>query len=219
MWDRTSEKSNEWTPMDRLDEALATEQHELDTVLLRLAELRVANEELGELARTDALTSVPNRAAFDDHLARTITAAVRRGEGSVGLLMFDIDRFKSFNDTYGHQLGDEVLRQVALTMRDTARGNELFARYGGEEFALVIANCKIEEVMIAGDRFRAAVEDLVIPSEAGDLRVTISGGASHLSLIGDRDAGERLIKAADEAMYQAKEAGRNRICGAPESSG
>ena len=128
-------------------------------------------------------------------------------------MTFDIDRFKFFNDTYGHQLGDGVLRQVELTMSDTARGNELFARYGGEEFALVIANYKIEEVMIAGDRFRAAVEDLVIPSEAGDQRVTVSGVASHLSLIGDRDAGERLIKAADEAMYQAKAAGRNRICG------
>jgi diguanylate cyclase (GGDEF)-like protein len=176
-------------------------------------ELRVANAELGIQASTDRLTGVPNRAAFDDHLARTITNAVRRGEGSVGLLLFDIDHFKRFNDTYGHQLGDEVLKAVAWKMREVARANELFARYGGEEFALVVSDCVPGDLEIAGERLRRAVEALSVASNAGDLKVTVSGGASHLSLIGDRDAGERLTKAADEALYQAKAEGRNRICG------
>ncbi len=176
-------------------------------------ELRVANAELGIQASTDRLTGVPNRAAFDDHLARTITNAVRKGEGTVGLLLFDIDHFKRFNDTYGHQLGDEVLKAVAWKMREVARANELFARYGGEEFALVVSDCAPGDLEIAGERLRRAVEALSVPSTAGDLKVTVSGGASHLSLIGDRDAGERLTKAADEALYQAKAEGRNRICG------
>lgn len=185
----------------------------LQTAEQTAEDLREANVELDQMAHTDRLTGVPNRAAFDDHLARVVSSAVRKGEGAVGVLLLDIDHFKSFNDTYGHQLGDEVLRRAAQAMKGVTRGNELFARYGGEEFALVVTECKPSDLIIAGNRLREAVERMRVPSEAGPLAVTISGGAAHIDSVSDQDAGERLTKLADEALYAAKANGRNQVCG------
>ena len=177
----------------------------------RAEELRQSNEELEGLAFEDRLTGVPNRAAFDDHLNRVISGARRNDNGTVGLLLFDIDHFKSFNDTYGHQLGDDVLREVATVMHRVTRTEELFARYGGEEFALVAVNCDGSDMVATGERLRKAVEALRVPSSAGDLAVTVSGGAAVLETVHAHDAAERLIKAADDALYRAKEGGRNQI--------
>ncbi len=184
----------------------------LESAELQTEELRASNEQLEGLAFEDRLTRVANRAAFDDHLARAVARAVRRGHGSIGLLLLDIDHFKAFNDAYGHQLGDEVLRRVARAMKAVSRADELFARYGGEEFALVAVDCVPSDLEITGERLRRAVAEVRIPSSTGDLSVTVSGGAAVLDTVGDRDAGARLIKLADEALYDAKAAGRNRIC-------
>ncbi len=183
----------------------------LESAELQAEALRASNEQLEGLAFEDRLTRVANRAAFDDHLGRLVARAVRRGEGSIGVLLFDIDHFKSFNDTYGHQLGDEVLRRVAQAMQAVTRTEELFARYGGEEFALVAVDCVPADLEVTGERLRQAVEALRVPSSTGELSVTVSAGAAVLDHIGDRDAGVRLVKLADEALYDAKASGRNRV--------
>lgn len=183
----------------------------LETVEQQAEQLRASNAELEDKAFVDRLTSVANRAAFDDHLSRAIAGMVRREQGTVGLLMFDIDHFKAFNDTYGHQLGDEVLRRVAGAMDGSSRSDELFARYGGEEFALVAVDCTAADLFITGERLRKAVEAVRVPSEAGTLAVTVSAGAAILDKPFDRGASERLIKLADEALYEAKENGRNQV--------
>jgi diguanylate cyclase (GGDEF)-like protein len=186
---------------------------DLQQVARAAEQLRTANEELGEIARTDGLTGIPNRYAFDDHLERTIAKLMRQGQGSLGLLMFDIDEFKAFNDAHGHVMGDEVLRQVAGRMRDVARVNELFARYGGEEFVLVVTDCSPEQVHTAGDRLRKAVEHLGIVTDVGELSVTVSAGAAYLSKVESPADGRRLIEEADAALYRAKAQGRNCVCG------
>lgn len=182
----------------------------LHVVELEAQELRSSNEQLEGMAYEDRLTAVPNRAAFDDYLSRMIAGATREGGGNVGMLLFDIDHFKKFNDTYGHQIGDDVLHAVAQAASSVVRANELFARYGGEEFALIATNCAVSDMVVTGERVRQVVESLRVPSPQGDLAVTISGGAAVID-VHDRDAGERLIKLADEALYRAKELGRNQI--------
>lgn len=183
----------------------------LEVAETKAEELRVSNEELEELAFEDRLTGVSNRAAFDDHLERVVADAVRNGGETVGVMLFDIDHFKNFNDTYGHQIGDDVLRAVARSMNGVTRGGELFARYGGEEFVLVSHNCSAAGLFVTGERLREAVENTRVPTaEHGELSVTVSGGAC-VAEAHDRDAGTRLTKLADDALYHSKQAGRNRI--------
>ncbi len=206
------------SPQQMLDEArsklvavsLETVQS-LHTAEQQADRLRVSNEKLEGQVFEDRLTGVPNRAAFDDHLARVIAGAARRDDGAVGMLIFDIDRFKAFNDTYGHQTGDDVLREVAQGIQAATRSDELFARYGGEEFALVAVDCTGPDLFITGERLRAVVEGLRVQTASGELSVTISGGAAVINPSRDHGEGEGLIKLADEALYQAKEAGRNQI--------
>ncbi len=120
-----------------------------------LATMTAENTELESKVFTDRLTGIANRAMFDDHLEREIAGAARHGNSVVGVVVIDIDHFKKFNDTYGHQTGDVVLREVAQAMSKVVRQNELLARYGGEEFALVIRNCTREAAERAGERLRA----------------------------------------------------------------
>ncbi len=195
----------------RLVEVSLDMAHNLQTVEQAAEDLRASNQQLEGMAFEDRLTGVPNRAAFDDHLARCIAGAVRRDAGSVGMILFDIDHFKRFNDTYGHQIGDDVLKAVAHAASRVTRADELFARYGGEEFALVVVDCSMNDLAVTGERIRATVEATEVPSTHGPLKVTISGGAALLTQVHDRDAGERLIKLADDALYGAKDAGRNQL--------
>jgi len=206
------------SPQQLLDEArnklvsvsLETVQS-LQTAEVQAEKLRASNEWLEGQAFEDRLTGIPNRAAFDDHLARVVAGALRSEDGSVGMLIFDIDRFKAFNDTYGHQAGDDVLREVAQSIQAATRSDELFARYGGEEFALIAVDCTGPDLFVTGERLRGVVEELRIQTSAGELSVTISGGAAVIKPVDDPDAGQGLIKSADEALYEAKGAGRNQI--------
>ena len=172
----------------------------LHTVERAAEELRASNLQFEGMAFEDRLTGVPNRAAFDDHLSRVIAGAVRQDGGAVGMLLFDIDHFKKFNDTYGHQTGDDVLREVGRVANNVTRADELFARYGGEEFALVAVDCTLADLLVTGERIRQTVEELRVPSASGPLAVTVSGGAAVINPVSDRDAAERLIKLADEAL-------------------
>jgi diguanylate cyclase len=158
-------------------------------------------------ARTDSLTKLANRRAFDDCLEKGI-ARFRKEGRPVSLLLFDVDHFKKFNDTYGHQAGDEVLRQVACTLSKTAKSTDLACRYGGEEFGLIMANTSIDQGRIAAERIREAIEKTIVSFEGQQLSVTASIGLSEAI---KNDDATRLIRRADEAIYSAKSAGRN--CG------
>jgi two-component system, cell cycle response regulator len=160
-------------------------------------------EHVRRAAATDGLTGVANRAAFDDALPKELARAGRR-EDDVSLLLVDIDHFKRFNDTYGHQTGDEVLRRVALQLALGCRDFDTVARYGGEEFALILPGASVEHAAEVAERLRAAVE-----APADGPPVTVSIGVAAFPL--DGPTPELLVSASDAALYASKHAGRNRV--------
>ena len=161
-------------------------------------------EQVQKQAETDALTGVANRRTLEATLEREMSRAARNGE-QLTLAMFDIDHFKSLNDNYGHQLGDEVLQKVAAALVDASRDFDTPARYGGEEFAVVLPSCSARESLAVAERLRKSFSEITgLPVE-----ITASAGvATFPQHAGDI---EGLIKAADEALYESKRAGRDRV--------
>jgi len=166
------------------------------------AHLTKAMETLHRMSSTDPLTGAANRRQFDDAIALEWRRAAR-AQAPLALMMIDIDYFKAFNDQRGHQAGDDCLCRVAETLRKRLhRAGDLVARYGGEEFAVLVAGVTREQARELAESLRAAVEELGLS--------TISIGVAHG--VPDRDgAPQDLIRAADEALYAAKAAGRNRV--------
>ena len=156
-------------------------------------------------ARTDALTLLANRRAFDDELARRI-AEFRRHRRTFSLIMADVDQFKKFNDAHGHQTGDEVLRGVARLIRRKMREMDLVARYGGEEFAIILPGTNLDDASKAAMRACEAIEKCQFRHDEKELRVTVSFGAAEV--LGNED-GAMLVARVDKALYAAKEGGRN----------
>ena len=156
-------------------------------------------------ARTDALTLLANRRAFDDELARRI-AEFRRHRRTFSLIMADVDQFKKFNDAHGHQTGDEVLRGVARLLRRKMREMDLVARYGGEEFAIILPGTNLDDASKAAMRACEAIEKCPFRHDEKELRVTVSFGVAEV--LGNED-GAMLVARADKALYAAKEGGRN----------
>jgi len=168
-------------------------------------------------ATTDALTSVGNRAAFDARLALEIERAARL-KTPLALILVDIDRFKSINDTHGHLAGDHALRTVARTLDENIRKIDYCARYGGEEFAIIAPSTPLEGVSHVSERLRQSVESASIDWEGKTLRLTISVGAALASNVADpKDAARDLIAAADRCLYEAKCAGRNQVVITPKN--
>ena len=163
-----------------------------------------------EVASTDSLTRVANRAAFDKRLDEELKRAVERG-APLGLIMMDVDHFKDFNDTHGHQAGDEVLRTVGDCLKGVVRDVGFVARYGGEEFAVVLAGMTADAVRDLAESARTAVESTAATYDQNELRVTASFGVacfgSQLSSITTAQA----IETADKLLYTAKHNGRNRV--------
>jgi diguanylate cyclase (GGDEF)-like protein len=189
-----------------------TRKRELEAVVQRRTEeLRSANERLEALSIVDGLTGVANRRRLDETLDVEWRRGMRTGT-PVAFLIVDVDQFKAYNDSLGHQKGDEVLRAVARALASAhIRAGELVARYGGEEFGIVIAGASPESLGATAERARRVVEALAIRhprSDAGPF-VTISVGAS-VAAPRARSGPEELVAAADRALYRAKEAGRNR---------
>ena len=180
--------------------------------------LAAAADELQHLARTDALTGLPNRRAFDAGLAREWRRAIRMGE-PISLMMLDADHFKAFNDRHGHQRGDEVLRTIAACLqRTTRRPGDLPTRYGGEEFAVVLPNTDEAGALKLAELIRAAVEALDIRHPDSPVgRVTVSVGVGTLSPLVGWDSA-LLLRVADAALYGAKRQGRNRVAGGDDPS-
>ena len=176
-------------------------------------ELKRQRDQLNRLLIADGLTGIPNRRAFEERLDQEWRRAVRSRE-RLSLAMIDIDRFKQFNDTYGHLAGDDCLRRVAQAMDDTlTRAGDFVARFGGEEFACILPGTDEPGLSAISEIVRATVEALGIPHVASGVSpfVTISIGAA--SCIPTLEmAPELLIGLADEKLYHSKGSGRNRVC-------
>jgi diguanylate cyclase (GGDEF)-like protein len=166
-------------------------------------------EGLHNVAMQDALTELPNRRYFDEVIARELARA-RRHSRTLVMLMADIDHFKQINDTYGHVAGDMVLREFARLLRPRVRTSEFFARYGGEEFAFVLPESDLEGAMIFAEAVRRKVEVHVFLHGDKAIPVTVSiGGACFDSEI---ESVQQLIEVVDKKLYEAKDAGRNKVC-------
>ena len=155
-------------------------------------------------AHTDALTGLPNRRAADEALPREVSRA-ERGDGRLCAVMMDIDHFKRVNDSFGHAVGDMVLRHIAQAIQSQSRSADLVARWGGEEFVALLSTDRAGARLFA-ERVRAAVEALQVPHVG---RVTISAGVGQYAGHGNADA---LLGEADAKLYEAKAQGRNRVC-------
>lgn len=172
------------------------------------AKLSARSVTLEQAALTDGLTGMNNRRYFDDAL-REYLKEFSRIDRPVGLMILDLDHFKSVNDTHGHDVGDEVLRAVAKCLKDFTRYHDIVARLGGEEFAVVAPNLDQATLEKLADRIRRAVANLVIQSGNVSLKVTTSVG---LAVWDHKESADDFCKRADRMLYKAKRDGRNRVC-------
>jgi diguanylate cyclase (GGDEF)-like protein len=182
-------------------------------LLEREQELEEANAGLEQLSRLDPLTGVANRRQFSAALDEAWKLAIRR-QGSIGVLMIDIDHFKGVNDFHGHAYGDECLTAIArILSRQGARANDLLARYGGEEFVLLLTETDFAGAMAVAERMHHAVEQAGIANQASPFnqQVTVSIGVG-LCAPKSGTTAPALVEIADQALYEAKRLGRNRIC-------
>jgi diguanylate cyclase len=189
-------------------------EQELDRSSSLMEELQRDLEQVRKEAMTDGLTGLSNRKAFDAAIARVAEESNETGS-SFTLLMLDIDHFKSFNDNYGHQIGDQVLRLVSRTLTEGIKGRDIAARYGGEEFAIILPDTNLSAGVAVGNSLRKAVatKDVINRSSGEKLgRITMSVG------VAEYIEGEKitdLIERADQALYTAKHNGRNQVAAAP----
>ncbi len=171
-------------------------------------ELREKNQKLEDLSNTDGLTRVINRRHFMELLELEFIRARRYGS-TMSYVMIDIDHFKSVNDKFGHQAGDQALVGVAAVLRDDLRRNDLVGRYGGEEFSLLLPETGVEGARVVAERYRKRIEEKIFDLSSGPLQLTASMGVAELKdTMKDTDA---LVRCADKALYKAKHDGRNRV--------
>lgn len=187
----------------------------VEALLFALA-LADRNRALSALIALDGLTGIANRRSFDGALHRAWDRA-RRADAALGVLMIDVDHFKRFNDTHGHQAGDEVLRQVAQAVSAAVlRPDDVAARYGGEEFAIVLPLAEGEAARVVGERVRHNVRALAIEYlESPGGIVTVSVGVASARPDKRGPDPEMILASADQALYRAKREGRDRVCLAP----
>ena len=183
---------------------------QLQTSSREVNELRERLESVRRESLTDQLTAIPNRKAFDIKLQENIQLAIESGEG-LSLMMCDIDRFKTFNDTWGHQTGDQVLRLVANCLSENVKGRDTAARFGGEEFAVILPQTEIDAADNLANQIRAKVESKkLVKKSTGDILgvITISIGVAQYDL---NESAEDFIRRADICLYAAKRGGRNKV--------
>ncbi len=185
-------------------------QDELNSYSNEVTKLREDLEFVRQEARTDALTGLANRKYFDTFINDATRDAVENGT-DLSLLIADVDHFKSFNDTYGHQLGDQVLKIVSRVLQENSKGRDLAARYGGKEFCVVLPNTGLDNARILADQMREIVsaKKIVKKRTGEELRqITMSVGVAQFEY---GEPVSELINRADEALYRAMQNGRNRV--------
>ncbi|VAX09581.1 hypothetical protein MNBD_GAMMA25-2208 [hydrothermal vent metagenome] len=175
----------------------------------------INNEKVKLLGLLDPLTGVHNRRYFDQRLAEEVSQS-RRQKKPLSCLFLDIDHFKVFNDNYGHQIGDRVLQDVANVIKSQMRLSDVLGRFGGEEFSILLTNTAEKEALEIAERIRQSIEANKLELDTDThLSITLSAGCSTLDANFNQDShsdsGEQLIAAADSALYEAKESGRNRV--------
>jgi diguanylate cyclase (GGDEF)-like protein len=182
----------------------------------RYVRLRKWNSRLAALASTDALTGLPNRRSLHQRLIVALRQAARDGQ-PLSLALLDVDRFKDFNDNFGHPAGDEVLKSLAMLFRGVLRPDDVPARFGGEEFAVLMPRTSSTEALLVAERCRLALVRAVWPLRP----VTASFGVATVvsSTMREDAAAHVLIASADAALYRSKAAGRNRITHAEDPFG
>lgn len=178
--------------------------------LASLGGIAVDNARLYERATVDMMTGLKNHAYLQSRLREEREKALRR-KTHLAFILTDVDRFKLFNDTYGHQAGDEVLRSVARVLMQQARPSDVAARYGGEEFCMILPGADAAKAMEIGEAFRAGVESTIVHHEGKELRVTVSAGIALFDPVLDARTNKAIIERADRALYACKDRGRNRV--------
>ena len=180
--------------------------YDVTDVAVNKQELESANTVLESLSRTDRLTELNNRGYWEECLENEFHR-YKRTKQTATVIMFDIDHFKKVNDTYGHQAGDEVIRQTSKILKRSIRQTDIAGRYGGEEFGIILVNTPEDKAFILADRFRKRIEALTVTHENVKIKFTISLGISELrESVPDYTS---WLECADQALYQSKEGGRN----------
>jgi diguanylate cyclase len=194
----------------RMQDANAQLEQKLEASRDDISALQRDLDEVRRESMLDPLTKIFNRKSFDEGLLKSFTEAAEHGT-PLCLMLLDIDHFKRFNDTWGHQTGDQVLRLVAMTLKSNIKGKDMAARYGGEEFAAILPETDLEGAIIAADNMRKAIQakELLKRSTNEKLgRITASLG---VAMYKPGDTPGSLIERADRCLYAAKHAGRNRV--------
>jgi diguanylate cyclase len=193
-----------------------TLENEVKASSHEVAQLRERLESVRREALTDPLTGIPNRKAFETELERGMAHAVETGD-PLSLLLCDIDHFKQFNDTWGHQTGDQVLRLVANCISENVKGRDTAARFGGEEFAVILPQTELADAVRLANQIRSKVESKkLVKKSNGDILgvITISIGAAQYDM---KEGVESLVQRADACLYAAKRGGRNRVMSRQET--
>ena len=188
------------------DEEIKLLESLLCSLIYPLKNATLYNQAL-KMAHTDPLTKTKNRAAFKDTLQREIKLA-HRNSSHLSVIFFDIDHFKDVNDNYGHECGDIAITSAANCIKNTVRGSDIVFRYGGEEFVILLSDTNINGAKVMAERIRKNVENHTMAYGMEIIKLTASLGVSTLRV---NDDCESIIKRADNAMYRAKEKGRNQI--------
>ncbi len=198
------------TATKTMEERTHSLEDELQRSSQQVTALRSQLEDVRKESLTDSLTAVANRKAFDSELLAAVADA-RDSRETVALMMLDIDHFKKFNDTWGHQTGDQVLRLVAASMAENVKGRDTVARFGGEEFAVILRKTSLDNATVLADQIRAYVQSKkLVKKSTGDIlgTITVSIGVAQLR---PDDTPASLIQRADACLYAAKNGGRNRV--------
>lgn len=191
-----------------LHHAREQQQQAEQQLMKQIEENRLLQDQLREQATRDPLTGLYNRRYLDDSLHRELTRCLRQGE-PLSLVLIDLDLFKRVNDEHGHSAGDQVINQLATTLTDLSRASDIVCRFGGEEFLVVLPGTDPEAAAARAEEYRSTFEKSPVTVEGATLAVTLSAGvASSYQEITLHD----LIRQADQALYRAKDSGRNRVC-------
>ncbi len=177
----------------------------------RELQLKSYQEELKLLASTDPMTKLYNRRYFNE-IAKNILEVERRNESELSLMILDIDKFKNINDTYGHNMGDEVIIFISDILRKNQRASDVICRYGGEEFVILLPETSLKNAVLVAEKIRKRIAVSMVGAggeESFSVRVSI--GVSQIDILNEHDI-EAALKRADKALYEAKSFGRNRVC-------